>query len=136
MRQGNQEIQEQLEIDENIKSLMLFIKVILYIFLLPFDLVIFIITIWMRTQKFSLFIKALFQEIMNTPKKAYNYMIDWLINTVAYELLYIIIEEVNNGNSEIIQKFKTLIRLLRINENNINNLRLIRGNRSNMIKDR
>ena len=136
MRQGNQEIQEQLEIDENIKSLMLFIKVILYIFLLPFDLVIFIITIWMRTQKFSLFIKALFQEIMNIPKKAYNYMIDWLINTVAYELLYIIIEEVNNGNSEIIQKFKTLIRLLRINENNINNLRLIRGNRSNMIKDR
>ena len=136
MRQGNQEIQEQIEMDENIKSIMLFIKVILYFFQLPFDLVISIITIWRRTQKFSLFIKTLFQEIMNIPKKAYNYIIDWLVNVVAYELLYIVIEEVNNGNSEMIQKLKTLLRLLRINENNINNLRLNRENRSNMIKDR
>ena len=132
----NQERQEQTETDEKIKSLILFVKIISFFIQLPCDIIIFIIQIWSRTQKFSIFIKALFQEIKTFSKRAYNYIIDFLISAVAYELLYVILEEANKTNSEIIHKFKVLLRFLRISENALNNNRLIRQIRSNIRRDR
>ena len=109
----------------NRRIFIVFLKVILFILELPCDIILIIIKIRIQNESILHYIIVLLSAILkltvNLIVKVYNFIISYLINLVAKELLKIIIEEAQKPNSEIIHKFKILLRILRRREANVNN---------------
>ena len=92
-------------------------KLCLYLIDLPCTIFVCVLKIKRNKESFKPYINALILEIFNIPKKILNFAYSYLINIIAYEFLYIIVEEANNPNSEIIPKIRTLLRFLRMENN-------------------
>ena len=109
----------------NKRIFIILLKVVLFILELPCDIILIIIKIRIQNESILHYIivllSAILKLIVNLIVKAYNFIIAYLINLVAKELLKIIIEEAQKPNSEIIHKFKILLRILRRREANANN---------------
>ena len=109
----------------NRRIFIVLLKVIVFILELPCDIILIIIKIRIQNESILHYIIVLLSAILkltvNLIVKVYNFIISYLINLVAKELLKIIIEEAQKPNSEIIHKFKILLKILRRREANANN---------------
>ena len=124
-------IEQNNEIGQNFatgKTITVFFKVILSILEFPCDLLLMIIKLRIFNQSILFYINALLKLILGLfikfIVKAYKLIVSYLIKIIARELFNIILEEAQTPNSEIINKFKILLRLLRRREGNSNNFLL------------
>ena len=122
MIEPNNEIKQN---NTNRKLFSILLKVVLFVLELPYDIILIIIKTRIQNESILHYIIALFSTIIKLIVrlivKVYNSINSYLINVIAKELLKIIIEEAQKPNSEIIQKFKILLRILRRREANANN---------------
>ena len=122
MIEPNNEIKQN---NTNRKLFSILLKVVLFVLELPYDIILIIIKTRIQNESILHYIITLFSTIIKLIVrlivKVYNSINSYLINVIAKELLKIIIEEAQKPNSEIIQKFKILLRILRRREANANN---------------